>query len=51
MNKNKILEGTLGNLIVALMEETHKQELHVLVSDALRDLLILPQCSWKPANE
>ena len=57
MNRNKILEGVLGNLIVALTEKTHrttgnKQEVHVLLSDSLRDLLTLPPgCPWKTANE
>ena len=57
MNRNKILEGILGNLIVALTGEIHrtarnKQEVHVLLSDALRDVLTLPQCPYNtPVDE
>jgi hypothetical protein len=52
MNKDKILEGTLGNLMVALMEESHRAASdNVLISDVLLDLLMLPRYTWKPANE
>ena len=52
MNKDKILEGTLGNLMVALMEESHRAASdNVLISDVLFDLLMLPRCTWEPANE
>ena len=47
MNKNNILERTLGNLITALTEETrrasrNKKELHALITDSLCDLFIIP---------
>lgn len=52
LNKDKILEGTLGNLMVALMEESHRAASdNVLISDVLLDLLMLPRYTWKPANE
>jgi hypothetical protein len=52
MNKDKILECTLGNLMGALVEESHRAASdNVLISDVLFDLLMLPRCTWKPANE
>jgi hypothetical protein len=56
MNKNKIVEGTLGKLIVALTEETrrtarNKQKIHLPIAESLRDLLILRPRSWKPTTD
>jgi hypothetical protein len=56
MNKSKILEGTLGNLVVALTEETrrfvrNKRESHQFSSDVLCNLLALPPRSVRAIDD
>jgi hypothetical protein len=55
LNNNKILEVALGNLIVALTEETNrlrnKRPVNTPISDILCDILVAPRVAVKPIED